>query len=112
MASNLTPDEKFYFKGNVEFFLERLSFFTSGSDTKNVNLEMNPDLTVKLLTINSVDDKIIDEVKECINSSLISMFSSFEEFKAGSVNKTQLAVVLEITFMDYIEYVMKKNENN
>ena len=111
MTQKLTAEEKSIYKRNVDYFISKLEDYEDcGSyETDNVELEIDTKLNVHHLKINSISKELEDEIKNAINKSLRSLMGNFE----GHTNKWSHYHIpyiddLEITFSDYIEYVLKK----
>lgn len=112
MKKLITTNEIDFYKRNVEYFIENLDFKDGTYKSKNIEIEITPDLQIPTLKITGISQELTTEVKTAITGALSHLMSNFEQFKGGSINRSKLADDLEITLMDYVEFVLKKNLNN
>jgi hypothetical protein len=106
----LTTAEKNQYRGNVEFLMENLVFNYGTMESKNVIIDIGGNLKIAALEIQGVDQELIDEIKFSSEDALIGLMSSFEEFKTplGKYNDHGVNE-LQITFMQYIQYVLNED---
>lgn len=102
----LTKDQKNFYKRDVGFFLNNIELGYTGYESENIVMDIEPNLTVRGLKIKGISRELTDEIALAINQSFIALFSKFEQIKKGSLNMPQLADELELTFMDYINFVL------
>ena len=112
MKKLITTNEIDFYKRNVEYFIENLDFKNGTYKSKNIEIEITPDLQIPKLKITGILPELTAEIKTAITQALSHLMRNFEQFKDYSINRSKLADDLEITLMDYVEFVLKKNLNN
>jgi hypothetical protein len=105
----LTQIEREMYKGNVDRLIDTLAVDYGGEETKNVVIEINPNLEVRLLEIKGISPELTEEIKNAITGALLGWINNLEEFSPGAVSYEHMTNELQISLMDYIQYVISNN---
>lgn len=105
----LTQIEREMYKGNVNRLLDFLPVDYGGEETENVTIQINPNLEVRLLEIKGISEELQTEIKNAITDALLNLINNLEEFSPGAVSYEHMTNELQISLMDYIQYVIANN---
>ena len=108
MSNTINKTELEMYQKDVGFFLNDIYPLQGWSESQNVAAETNNLLQVTKLKVRGLSDELEQEIIDNINKAILISLNNLEEFKRGSVNHIQTAEALNISLIDYIEYVLKQ----